>query len=361
MKPPILKTITPLAFLLIFTIACGPGGSEIVKKPKPAAYGRINDLVVITDAQLWEGKAGDTLDHYLGSAFPILPQPEPIFDLRYFSLEALEEKPIRKELRTLLIMADLSDTSSAVTRMVQKDLGQEKFQKALTDSNYISTTAKDKWAQGQNIIYLFGKGEDQIATNIKKAWKTLAVKINQWDSKQLYANIYLPGRNNDLEKWFFEKYSMRWKIPKSYFLALEDSLTSWLRLETDKYSLNFIMTQLPYTSDQQMSREYMIALQDSLGKKVSTPIPNTYKKTNPVDLPVTFQLVENKATYTLEARGVWEIEGDFLGGPFASRILLSPNQQSLFFIEAFLYAPGREKRELMQELILIMDTLSFVD
>jgi hypothetical protein len=340
---------------------CGSGGSGITKKPKPAAYGRINDVVVITDPHLWEGSVGDTLDYYLGSAYPILPQPEPLFDLRFFSLEDLEKKPIRKELRTLLILADLADTSSAVTKMVQKDLGEEKFQKALSDSSYVSTTAKDKWAQGQNLIYVFGQGEEQMASNIKKVWKSLAKKINDWDKSQIYANLYLPGRNKELEKWFLDKYKMQLEIPKSYFLALEDSLDAWLRLETDKYSLNFMLSQIPYTQDQQLTKAYMIAMQDSLGKWVSSTLPNTYKRTNVVDLPATFQWLENTPTYTLESRGVWEMEGDFMGGPFVSRLLLSPDSKTLFFIEAFLYAPGREKRELMQELVLIMDTLSYID
>ncbi|MDV7396699.1 DUF4837 family protein, partial [Arthrospira platensis SPKY1] len=112
---------------------------------------------------------------------------------------------------------------------------------------------------------------------------------------------------------------------------------------------------------QQLTKAYMIAMQDSLGKWVSSTLPNTYKRTNVVDLPVTFQWLENTPTYTLESRGVWEMEGDFMGGPFVSRLLLSPDSKTLFFIEAFLYAPGREKRELMQELVLIMDTLSYID
>jgi hypothetical protein len=347
--------------ILVSLTHCGPGGSGVAKKPKPAAYGRINDVVVITEPHLWEGRVGDTLDYYLGSAYPILPQPEPLFDLRFFSLDALEEKPIRKELRTLLIIADLADTSSAVTKMVQKDLGEEKFQRALSDPSYVSTTAKDKWAQGQNLIYVFGQGQEQIASNLIKVWKSLAKKINDWDRSQIYANLYLPGRNKDLEKWFADKYNMQWEIPKSYFLALEDSLDAWLRLETDKYSLNFMVRQVAYTQDQQLTKEYMLAMQDSLGKLVSSTLPNTYKRTNAVDLPVTFQWLENAPTYTLESRGVWEMEGDFMGGPFVSRLLLSPDSKTLFFIEAFLYAPGREKRELMQELILIMDTLAYIE
>ncbi len=333
----------------------------MTQAPKLTAFGKANEIVVITDPELWEGAVGDTLDFYLASAFPILPAPEPIFDLRFFSPEDLEEKPIRKELRTLLILADLNDDNSPTTQMLINDIGEERYRAAMEDSMAFNSIGHDKWAQGQMIIYLYGRGKDNLIENIKRSWKSIASRVKEFDSKQIEANIYLPGYNREIEGVIRNKYGIEMSIPKSYFIAINQDNDLWIRLETDKYSSNFLMRKEKYESEEQLTKAYMKGLQDSLGLKyVSTSIEGTFKRTNDIDLPMFIEKIEERENYTLESRGIWEMEGDFLGGPFISRMILSPEQDSVFFIEAFLYAPGRDKRNTMQELEYILGTADFV-
>lgn len=347
--------------LITFLYSCDAGSGSSMQKPKPSAFGKANEIVVISDKNLWEGRVGDTLDFYLSSAYPILPAPEPIFDLRHFSMEDLEEKSIRKELRTLLVIADLNDENSPVTRMLIDDIGEERYSRAMLDSTVFNSVGSDKWAQGQMIIYLYGKGQENIINNIKKSWKSIANRVSEFDSKQIEANIYLPGSNRKIESVIREKYGIEMKIPKSYFIAIDEGDDLWIRLETDKYSSNFIMRKEKYEREEQLTKTYMKGLQDSLGLRyVSTSIEGTYKRTNDIDLPMFTEKIEDRENYTLESRGIWEMEGDFLGGAFISRMMLSPQRDSLFFIEAFLYAPGRDKRNTMQELHYILSTADFI-
>ena len=41
---------------------------------------------------------------------------------------------------------------------------------------------------------------------------------------------------------------------------------------------------------------------------------------------------------------------DFLGGPFASYAILNEKKGEIVFIDTFVYAPGVEKRNMMQQL-----------
>jgi len=45
--------------------------------PKPTALGRLNEVEIITDDDVWEAQTGDTVRYYFGSAYPIMPTPEP--------------------------------------------------------------------------------------------------------------------------------------------------------------------------------------------------------------------------------------------------------------------------------------------
>ena len=72
----------------------------------------------------------------------------------------------------------------------------------------------------------------------------------------------------------------------------------------------------------------------------------------------------NKA-YTIEAKGIWDIVNDFMGGPFVSYLMLDEANGELVFVEGFLHAPARvmrddpsrsNKRDLMQEVELIVSS-----
>ena len=57
----------------------------------------------------------------------------------------------------------------------------------------------------------------------------------------------------------------------------------------------------------------------------------------------------------LELRGLWEMHADAMGGPFVS--LLTPKGDSTLVAEAFIYAPGMKKRNLMRRLEACLNTL----
>ena len=66
-------------------------------KALPNAFGEINQIVVIAEEDVWAGPVGDTLRYYFAAAYPILPQPEPIYDLVHFTPTDLIAEPSRKE------------------------------------------------------------------------------------------------------------------------------------------------------------------------------------------------------------------------------------------------------------------------
>ena len=59
----------------------------------------------------------------------------------------------------------------------------------------------------------------------------------------------------------------------------------------------------------------------------------------------------------LEAFG--EIEYDYMGGPFLSYLLHNPETNQLLFLDGFVYAPGKKKRNYMLFLEQILKTISF--
>ncbi len=329
-------------------------------RPIPTAFGNLNEIVVIMDADMWDGPVGDTLRYYYSSAYPLLPQPEPIFDLRHFTPQELNKDPLRKELRTYLLVGNLNDENSPATKMIVSDIGEEKARKAKEDEDYNSAIGRDKWAKGQLIIYEFGYSEDELMDILKENFPAIRKRVNAHDDKKVEAYVYLNGQNKRLEEEVKEDMGVSLRIPSDYFLAINDDEIIWIRRETDETSSNIILKKIPYTDRSQLSKENIIAIRDSIGRQyISSTLPGTYMQTNAIDLPVLADVTKINGYYTLEARGIWEIVDDYMGGAFVSYLILNPNTNELLFVDGFLHAPGEDKRDLMQYIEHIIRTAKF--
>ena len=61
--------------------------------------------------------------------------------------------------------------------------------------------------------------------------------------------------------------------------------------------------------------------------------------------------------YTMEARGLWRMKGDFMGGPFVSHTRLDKTNQRIVTAEVFVYSPNKLKRNLVRMLEASLYTL----
>ena len=61
--------------------------------------------------------------------------------------------------------------------------------------------------------------------------------------------------------------------------------------------------------------------------------------------------------YSLEARGLWRMKGDFMGGPFVSHTRIDTINNRVVTAEVFVYSPNKLKRNLMRMLEASLYTL----
>ncbi len=323
------------------------------------AYGRLNDLVVICEDYVWDGPVGDTIDYYYAAAYPILPQPEPMYDLRHFSLKKLDMEPLLKELRTYLIVANLRDEDSAVSKMVRTDLGEENYRRAMEDPSFHTMVGKDKWARGQILIYVFAFSEDGLTQALTQNFSAISKRVRDSEKPHLSQRLFVGGEDYDLRERIAQKTGVTLRLPKGYFMALDKEEVTWLRFETDKASSNILIAKLPYTNEKQLTKEGVKAIRDGLGKYVSSRIPKSYMRINDVDLPMFTYVKTINNRYAIEARGIWELENDYMGGPFISYLIHNPDKNELLFLDGFVYAPQEDKRNYVQYLEHLLSNVKF--
>ena len=292
-----------------------------------------------------------------------MPSPEPMFDIRHFTPVELISETLRKELRTYIIIADLNEPESAATQMLRRDLGEERYLSAKSDSSFHTSVGKDKWARDQILIYLFGNGKEEVYETIRKNYSAIAKRVRLHDKYKLDASIYvLKNENRGLMRDISEKFGFTFRIPGDYDnIKPDEENFMWFRKDAKRALMNIVVQKFEYTSEDQLTTESIIAMRDEYGKKhISSEAPGSYMVTNTEDLPTYDYTYEIDGQYTKEIRGIWEMENDFYGGPYATYVILNKEKNELIFIDTFVLGPGQKKRDMMMQLDYIVKT-SLID
>ena len=357
------NTVKLLPFCLLLIFICSSCSEEVNRslKPIPNSFGELNQIIVVSDEEIWKGRVGDSLRYDYSGPYPILPQPEPIFDLAHFTPYELASEPTRRELKTYLVIGDLNDEDSPTSKLIVQDIGSENARKAKEDKSFNSTVGRDKWAKGQQIIYQFGYGEEELINGLKKNFSAIAQRVKNIDRKRIEQTVFQSGNDLNLMESIQATLGINIRIPQDYFEAGNEGRDfKWLRMETEKISSNILIKKMPYTDQSQLTKLGIKSVRDTIGKYISSEIQGSYMKINDFDLPMFVSVKTVNGKYAIEARGIWEMENDYMGGAFLSYLIHNEEQNELLFIDGFIYAPSKKKRNLIQHLEFILNTTEFL-
>ena len=371
---PNLLRVACLALLAVTTLGCSDGSgpsdatTETVERAdrsptrsltaKPRAFGDVNKITVLADEELLATPVGDSIRYYYQQAYPLMPQPEALYDLTFLTPDDLLTMPARKERRTFLVVADLRDESSPTTQMVMRDVGEEKIFAARENYRKGTSIVTNRWATDQLIVYLFAEGPDEVAKLITESFKAASERIARADADKLEANIYQSGHASTLADSVALQTGLRIDLPSDYRKARLEEDFAWLRRDLGVVVQNLMVTVLPYTGEEQISRDSAIHYRNFMGRKaVRSNTVGSYMTTNDEDLPVLTEVVDLNGNYALEARGIWEMTDDYMGGPFFTYLMPDAEAGKLYVIDAWVFAPSKGKRNYMQQLERIVQTV----
>ena len=74
-------------------------------------------------------------------------------------------------------------------------------------------------------------------------------------------------------------------------------------------------------------------------------------------IPVSCRSFSRQGIDYIEMRGLWTLEGGFMGGPFISYAFIDEETSRAVVVTGFVYAPRDEKRELLRQVEALMYTV----
>ena len=311
-----MKKTAIILFFLIIILSCSDNQQNLL----PASSGNINNISVVTNDELWEGAVGEVIRESFGRPIYGLPQIEPAFSLSHIPSKVFSGFATKS--RTIL-KVDISENEGVF--------------------NF-----KNTYASPQRIIQITAKSPDKIIEiiheNLNSIYSTMYFNEIQEKQRRISKNL---NKTQAIKK----NTGVSLKFPSAYRVAKADTNFVWIRRDIETGSVNlFIQRQRNQTE------QSIIEKRDSISKiYIPGPVENTHMSTDLIYTPNT-QEINVGGKQVFETRGLWEIEGQFMAGPFLN-FQIKLGDDDFIMLDGFVYSPGSTKREYIFELEAIMRSL----
>lgn len=314
-------------FVSLLLFSCKKENDQLPRK----TTGKINTISVIIDDQLWNGEIGDSIRNKFASPVIGLPQEEPLFNINQYPVKLLE--------------GFMTDTRAII---VVKKAAENKFE-----------IKKNQYASPQNVFHISGKTAADIIACIER---NAAKMIKIIKDSEIAESQKINSQSLIDPKVIENKFHVSLQIPSGYAYVLQKSNFLWLKKEIIGGNTSILLYQVPLNTikkDANLITD-IIKMRDSIGKLyISGKEPDTNMITEEAYAPYLFKInLDGKETF--ETKGTWQLNNDFMSGPFINYAIIDTDYNRILVLEGFCYAPSKDKRDLMHELEAIIKSVVIV-
>jgi len=289
--------------------------------------GNINQLTIVIENELWEGEIGEAIRTNLAAPVDGLPQEEPLFSLSQIPPE----------------------TFSGFVR------NSRIFLKIEEGGNKGMDLLEDEFARPQTGIVVQGGSSNEIIDVINKQSDSIIKLLKKTELTEKQRRIRKSLKEDDA---LSEKFGVKLKFPTAYRYAKEEDLFSWIRKEIPKGSMEILVYEVPMSKIENDSSVIanIIKMRDSIGEaQIPGRLEGSYMITEKAYAPYLFETkIDGKFAY--ETRGTWELQNDFMAGPFVNYAIKDEKNDRFIVMEGFVFSPSRSKRDNIFELDAILQS-----
>ncbi|MFT7299427.1 MAG: hypothetical protein ACI9WO_002251, partial [Sphingobacteriales bacterium] len=277
--------------------------------------------------------------------YPALPQPEPLFGVVRVAPDKFNS--LLKSQRNIII----STHDSAWAK-------QGNFHSA--EDHYFKIK-RNVFAKGQLVVVLnpfitneaLADSLSQYGNRIVDVFETEEeARNNQFLNKVTDKAIVLKFRN---------EFSCYLPIPDDYRIGKETKDFVWLINEQAERIFNITLHKSKYKGPSDFDEENIIAKRNELGKKnIPGSFEGSHLSTESNYKPYR-DTVNIDGNFAILTRGLWRMEGDFMGGPYVNLTIYDDRDQSVYFIDGFVFAPKFKKRELIKNVERILRAFKTIE
>lgn len=316
----------------LFATSCGseetnPDGTVKDTRILPPSSGTHSELLLVMPDELWLGPAGEAFREIYLADQDGLPQAE-----SYFDASRVEPKDVNK-----------------ILQKAKNILWVEK-----SDTSFVKMT-KDLWARPQRLVRITAPTEKALtaelrgsANQIMQAFKDHDMELIQTRlSRSAYAYTHENLKDIGIKSML---------LHKGFDPTLNKKNLKIFATKTVK-TIQYIVISSRPMSEGLVSVDEIIAHRDSIGENYFEGTYEDSYMTTEMLIPPAIANTEISGMFALETRGLWRMEGDFMGGPFLSYSIYDEKNDRILTVEALLYGPQAKKRNIVLEMEAMLKSI----
>ena len=318
-----MRRALELIIIVLMTVACTKHGQQAKPLLLPSSGGRCYEVLVTGPNHTAIETTAKALRSLKTEG---LPREEEAFDVS--TLTAYELNQNTRYARNIIVVS--TDSTK------------------LTKTRF--TYELDKYAYPQMFIKIDAPSTEQLRKDIEEHISELGDEIIRSEMNNSIKNLR-DKHNKKAEQDIHNMFGCRLWIPED--LNREKASKDFLWLSNDGTNGMQNICIYRYATDT-LSPTILLQKRDSVMRmNIEGETAKMYMTTTMRS--VSFHLKAEDDTEVLGARGLWQMEGDDMGGPFVS--MARHITDSVLCIEGFVYAPGMNKRNMMRRLEAALYTL----
>ena len=214
---------------------------------------------------------------------------------------------------------------------------------------------KNVWSKNQNVYFCSINGQDNEDVIIKFS-QQLALQIKDNEIKRRVKN-YRDLTPQKISSYLQREHQVSISLPNIFFIIDSLNQTLYLRGETKKSSQMILIT--PFSQSPKI--ENILLEKNKIAKdKISTSAQGSYLKIED-RTSIYIDSVINPNQENIIIKGLWRMEGDFMGGSFISGLIYNPITMKRLLISLYLYAPGENKANYLLDLEAILKSVKYIN
>ncbi len=315
-----------LVLVVASTMVVGCKAFRSISSGRVSSQGAPYELIVVCNQPEWEGVLGENIRATFSSEIPYLQQIEPKFEV-------------------------LRVTNQGYTNLVTKHRNVLKCVVAPSLEQSSVVVEWDVDAAPQVVATLQGPTAESMASYVAQHHEAL---LQLFEGAERDRSIYFAKNFSvaSLDRLIKQKFGVTMYIPQGYTLRAEGEDFVWISAEHPTASQGVVIYSYPVGSSsvkESLSLEALLAARNSFVARIPGPSDGSYMTTF-TEVDSDFRAFRLEGRLWSEVRGFWEVEGDFMGGPFVSYSTIDTTTNRVFTVDFYVYSPKLGKRNFLRSL-----------
>lgn len=317
-----MKKVLYVIVAMLALVSCKGGAGK--KSLLPNISGKAGEVLVVAERMAWDSAYKDVVEGYLCADVPYLPMREPYYNV-------------------------ITVTPSNFSQMFQihRNIIMFNVNAGVNDPGVVYKY--DRWAKPQIVITVNASSQEQAVELFQQNAEVIMAAIEQKERDRIIANTRA-YQERSLAVAVKDFVGGDMVFPSGYSLKKRSENFMWISYETTYIQQGFFIYYYPAAGARDaLTADAIVAQRNKvLKQEVPGMTEGSYMTTSDYLKPMV-KYGAYKGIKFAELHALWDVEGDFMGGPFASHTFYTPDGLNLVCIEAYVYAPKYDKRHYLRQ------------